>query len=184
MLHKMVTEDLVLSLPDAQGLKVEAAEVDGGADTSAPTQTDGASAAFFAQLQSQLQNLSENEGLLIFYRSQFIQMLKVLLGKVKAKAWTKRHLMDIAKEMYLNRHGFFNASQEDELSTILDESSSQLAVLTSRFVLISEHQQAVSVRDGNTVSTPLQAKHEVSDNREWRLAGDGMDKWANRQFTH
>lgn len=186
-LHKLVTEDHVLTLTDAQDIKVEAADHEAGSKTPAVSSMTAEHQAqqFLKSLDQEVDALSENEGLLKFYRKQFLTMLQVLLYKVKAKVWTRSHLMDFAKEMYLNRRGFFNREQEELLSNILDDSASQSSLLSRRIIWVTAgNVQLAAVRDGNTLSNPLQARHEVTDNREWKLAGDGMDKWANRQFTH
>lgn len=31
---------------------------------------------------------------------------------------------------------------------------------------------------------PLKGRNEVKDNREWKLADNGADAWASRQFGH
>jgi hypothetical protein len=46
------------------------------------------------------------------------------------------------------------------------------------------HQMAAGMRDDKIMSTPLNSYNQVKDNREWKLAADGIDKWSSRQFSH
>ena len=119
-LVKSCTVDLSFVFADANNVKQEADEHEEQADKETGDTEKDKSAAFFKQLDGEIQDMNSERGFRMLERQAYVTCCCKLVQLLKTKKWTKSSTNAFVKQVFFNKDNVFNQTQVEELEKVMN----------------------------------------------------------------